>query len=281
MQLRVLSALAQCSTLFRQRLLTAVVFFMSAFSVNAADVSSRSGIAAPSTVPVVLLEYRGQYQGFFEPPRLSLVLQSYTTDLKLYWPAAVLYRTEPAAVVDVEQARTEVAEQLRQLIIYWKDQPELANALMDLRLQILRWRLAKPVGLMLDPDEVRANALKNVRLDAGRYLLVASSRPQVISVVGLAGEQFVLHQANTAVYQYLTQLSQNRWVDIAEVYQIIQSQPAPFNVKVIPVASWNRNEQALAPGSLIFLPLPNWVLADIAPELNQQLLKVLLHRVKK
>jgi hypothetical protein len=61
----------------------------------------------------------------------------------------------------------------------------------------------------------------------------------------------------------------------------MQSQAAPFNVKVIPVASWNRNEQALAPGSLIFLPLPNWVLADIAPELNQQLLKVLLHRVKK
>jgi hypothetical protein len=265
----------------QQLLLTAVLLFMAAFSVIAADVPSRSGIPASSAAPAVLLEYRGQYQGFFQPPRLSLALQPYTRDLRLYWPAAVLYRTEPAAVVDAEQARSEVAEQLRQLIIYWKEQPELANALMDLRLQLLRWRLAKPVGLMLDPDEVRANALKNVRLDAGRYLLVASSRPEVINVVGLAGEHFVLHQANTAAYQYLTQLSQNRWLDIAEVYQIMQSQAAPFNVKVIPVASWNRNEQALAPGSLIFLPLPNWVLADIAPELNQQLLKVLLHRVKK
>jgi hypothetical protein len=203
--------------------------------------------------PAVLVEVNGEFQGFFEPPRLATVLAPLAADASKYWPSARLYRLDPAEIAKAEQLRLDIAEQLRLLAIYWKDEDQVAAALMELRGQMNRWRLAAPIDLAL------------------------KTRPNYLSFVSLGGDQFIKHQADLPVYRYLAQLTQNRWTDADYVYWLVKGQP-PI---AVPVASWNRNQQAVSPGSLVFVPLPSWVLTDKTPNLNQQLLELLQYRVTK
>jgi hypothetical protein len=227
--------------------------------------------------PTVLVEVDGEFQGYFEQPRLATVLAPLAMDANKYWPGARLYRLQPEEIAKAEQLRVDIAEQLRVLAIYWKDEAQVAAALMELRAQLNRWRLAKPVNVLLDPDAVRINPALNPKLDMGNYLLQVKARPNFLTFVSLGGDQFIKHQADLPVYSYLAQLTQNRWTDSDTVYWIVNGQPPV----VVPVASWNRNQQAVTPGSLVFVPIPSWVLTEATQKLNQQLLQLLQFRVTK
>jgi hypothetical protein len=227
--------------------------------------------------PAVLVEVNGQYQGYFERPRLQTVLAPLATDASRYWPSARLYRLEPHKQVVAERLRTKISEQLRQLTIHWKDRKDIAAALMELNSQLQRWRLAEPVFIPLDPDAVRVNPALDPKLDTGSYLLQVKSRPNHLTFVGLGGDQYIQHQSNLALYRYIPQLTQHRWTDTEKVYWLTNS-PSPVS---IPVASWNRNEQPLPPGSYLFVPLPAWILIEPAQNLNQQLLELLQYRITK
>lgn len=227
--------------------------------------------------PAVLVELNGQQQGYFQQPRLAEVLLAASSDSRVYWPTAQLYKLDPKQLVAAEQLRGAVMEQLRLLSIHWQAEPQVAANLMQLRSQLANWRLAQPLFLALDPDLSRTRAEFNPRLDAGMYLLQPKRRPGFITLTGLGGDQFVEHKAGTLAYQYLTQAY---GIDHRGVDDIYWLRAGPTPVK-LPVASWNRNLQQLPPGSLLFVPVPAKWLPEPWQDLNQQLLQLLQSRVYK
>lgn len=266
------------STVIKRLLSCVLVWQLAQVSVFAQETVSAAAVPAG---PAVLVEYNGQFQGFFEAPRLSQVLAPYAADTSKHWPTAVLYRLDPDYLQNIEQLRSNVQAQLRQLTIAWKDDVPLAAALMELHNQIATWRLAKPIPLPLDADAVQINPLLDAKLDAGSYSLRLKGRPAVVSFIGIGGEQFVVHKPRYAVYQYLQQTQQRLWHNVDTVYWVRPWQQHQADVMPVPVASWNRNQQALPVGSTIFVPLPNHVIAEQAPQLNLQLQTLLYHRVGK
>lgn len=227
--------------------------------------------------PVVLVEFNGQQQGYFQQPRLAEVLLTASSDTSLYWPAARLYKLDPTQLVAAEQLRGAVLEQLRLLSIHWQAEPLLAANLMQLRSQLANWRLAQPLPLTLDPDLSRTRAEFNPRIDAGMYLLQAKRRPGFITLTGLGGDEFVEHKAGTLAYQYLAQAHGIDHSGIDEIYWL----QVGTDAIQLPVASWNRNLQQLPPGSLLFVPVPAKWLPEPWQDLNQQLLQLLQFRVYK
>jgi hypothetical protein len=227
--------------------------------------------------PAVLVEFNGQQQGYFQQPRLAEVLLTASSDSRVYWPTAQLYKLDPSQLVAAEQLRGAVMEQLRLLSIHWQAEPLVAANLMQLRSQLVNWRLAQPLFIALDPDLSRIRAEFNPKLDAGMYLLQTKRRPGFITLTGLGGDQFVEHKAGTLAYQYLAQA---HGIDHSGVDDMYWLHIGPTPVK-LPVASWNRNLQQLPPGSLLFVPVPAKWLPEPWQDLNQQLLQLLQSRVYK
>ncbi len=242
--------------------------------------------------PAVLVEFNGQYSGFFERPRLSQVLLGVQTDKPIYWPAARLYQLDTNYIVAAEQLRADVLEQLRLLTIHWQAEPRVAAHFMQLRTEIANWRLAKPLHLPLDADQARARPDFDPRLDEGQYLLQAKTRPGFVTLTGLGGDQFVEHHADSYAYMYLAKAHGIEQSGVEVIYwlnavrlssQIKAGQPFDLAQSPIqlPVASWNRNQQQLPPGALLFVPIPAKWLPDTWQGLNQQLLQLIQSRVQK
>lgn len=242
--------------------------------------------------PSVLVEFNGQYSGYFERPRLSQVLLGIQSDKSLYWPAARLYKLDADYIVAAEQLRAEVLEQLRLLTIHWQAEPRVAAHFMQLRTEITNWRLAKPMHLPLDADKARTQPDFDPKLDEGQYLLQAKTRPGFVTFTGLGGDQFIEHQADSYAYMYLAKAHGIEQSGVDIIYwlnavrlssQIKAGQPFELEQPPIqlPVASWNRNQQQLPPGALLFVPIPAQWLPDSWQDLNQQLLQLIQSRVYK
>jgi hypothetical protein len=248
--------------------------------------------AVQAASPVVLVEFNGQYRGYFEPPRLSSVLLGINADKPLYWPSARLYKLDVEHLVATEKLRAQVLEQLRLLTIHWQAEPRVAADLMQLRSQIATWRLGQHIDLLLDVDKARTQPDFDPRLDEGQYLIQARSRPGFITLTGLGGDHFVEHQTGRFAYMYLAQAHGIDHSGIDEIYWLNVGQPSttaaaaqPMNAArpplKLPIASWNRNQQQLPPGALLFVPIPAKWLPEAWQDLNQQLLQLIQSRVSK
>ncbi len=232
---------------------------------------------AQTTAPEipVLVQYQGQWQGYIDRPRLSTVLQQQVKESNIHWPSARLFSIEPSVLLEVEAVRTQVLEQLRLLIIANANQPVLAMQLQEMRMQITRWQLAKPILQPVNPLMAQLNQAENPRLDAGQYLLIAGKRIGTVAVFGLGGERFFRHEQLKPAYQYVLDALSTEQSVPDEVAMISAHKPA----RLIPVASWNRTQSALSTGDSLFIPLDRQLVADDYPELNQQLQMLLAHRV--
>lgn len=226
---------------------------------------------APVTIPV-LVEYQQQWQGYVEAPRLQAVLANQVKSQNVHWPSARLFSLDPIALAELEQTRTAVLEQLRLLIIASAAEPTIAMQLQETRQQISRWRLAKPLAEELNPNLALVRQQYNPRLAPGQYVLVAGKRVSTVSVFGLGGERFILHEQQRAAYAYVH--------DVFEQYPdtvwLLTSRLEP---REIPVASWNRTETAIATGSLLFVPLSIATADQDLQPLNEQIKTLLAHRV--
>lgn len=224
----------------------------------------------------VLVQYQGQWQGYIERPRLNTVLQQQVKESNnIHWPSARLFSVEPSALLEIEAVRTQALEQLRLLIISNAARPVLAMQLQEMRMQISRWQLAKPILQPINPLMAQLDQSENPRLDAGQYLLLAGKRVGTVKVFGLGGERFFRHEQLKPAYQYVLDALSTEQSVPDEVAIISGLKPA----RLIPVASWNRTESALSTGDSLFIPLDRQLVADDYPELNQQLQMLLAHRV--
>jgi len=229
----------------------------------------------PSTnQPVVLVEVNRQTQGYFTSPRLGLVLQQAAIDRNLYWAGARLYRLDTVPA-DITLQQQQVLEQLRLLAIHWHQEPHVAQSLMQMRAQIKKWRFGQPIAVELDPDLVNQRIELNPRLDPGHYLIQVKKRRGFVTLFSLFGEQFVVHEQQKMLFEYVASVLGSGLSDTSEALLLQHAKPAIS----VPVADWNREHRPLSPGAVVFIGLSeDWLTPDTS-DLNQSILTLLQHRI--
>lgn len=239
---------------------------------QAQEITAEMAASDPS---LVVIEYGTKVQVFADPQRLSLVLQLLPNTGDVYWPTAQLYDAKAPELATVEQRRSELAEQLRLLTLQAAGDSVLAQQYMALRNQLQHWRLAKPYHEVIRPASAETTAAFNPQLTPGHYILAAAKRNNAVMFVGLGGDFYTEYQSGAPAYAYLDALERNR-LPQSEVFYVLR---ANTPVQQIPVADWNRSEQPLQPGDLVFVPLPDEVLGDYSETFNMQLLELMSYRV--
>lgn len=227
--------------------------------------------------PAVLVEHQGNYQGYFEQPRLGLVVTQVNSTAPLYWPAAKLFKVDVETKQKLEQQRLFVLGQLAALKQEFQQDNEfdLAVSVEKLERDIASWELAGRMILPLDPDRVRANKSLNPLLTAGQYKLLVGDRPTKIQVEGLAAEENIQLLNATSVDSYLDNLSVLEGGSTSFVYVI----PASDAFFIAKTGLWNRTHQEVSAGSVLFIPFEQRHLPSAFSDINEQIVELLLHKV--
>ena len=215
--------------------------------------------------PFALVEWRGQYRGYFEAPRLAQVLQQ-AEQPDIYWPAARLFRTDAESLAQADSQKSLVLAQLAKAKQYYlndNDQAE-AQATEQLIAAVSQWQVALPVPGSMDIDRVRTQIKFNPKLKAGHYKLLAAKRPTQLTVVGMVAEaSYPLEQDLRANHLELNTLA---GADKDLVYIV-----TPGGVNTVGVRFWNAEAEPLAPWMTILVGLDTDALPDELADLNTQL----------
>lgn len=223
--------------------------------------------------PVVLVEWQGQYRGYFEPPRLDAVLQQ-ASQPDTYWPAVRLYKTDADSLMQAEQHKIRVLQllaQARQHYLKQQDEAE-AQAIARLAAEIQQWRVAMPVPGTMDLDKVRTKAVLNPKLQAGHYKLLAGKRPQTLPLVGLtSANSWPLTQGLTA-----SQLKPEvtAAADRDYLYLVTQAE-----VRQVGVRFWNAETVPVSPWMTALVGLDTDELPDELAEINTELVALVRYRI--
>ncbi|WP_233008988.1 capsule biosynthesis GfcC family protein [Rheinheimera faecalis] len=233
--------------------------------------------AVKAATPVVLVEHQGNYQGYFERPRLGLVVSQLNTSASLYWPAAKLFKVDVETKLKLEQQRTQLLNQLALLKQEFQQssEPGLATSVEKLEKNIAGWELAGNMNLPLDPDSVRAKKSLNPLLSEGQYKLVVTSRPTELQIEGLAAKQKVSLLNAVSVHSYLDSISLLEGGSSSFVYVM----PASGEFFIAKTGLWNKKHQEVLPGTLLFVPFEQRLLPDSFSNINEQIVELLLHKV--
>ncbi len=145
------------------------------------------------------------------------------------------------------------------------------DGLVALVTSMIHWLDSLPVTgrqvALLDPRAVEVNAAENRPVAEGDTLYYPQ-RPATIRVVGAVEHACELpHVALQDAKKYLHACPLTKWADADDIYVI---QP---DGRVIEqgVALWNRSQPLpLAPGAMIYVPLREWSVRGLAPDLNKE-----------
>ncbi|EGM78158.1 SLBB-domain like (DUF1017) [Rheinheimera sp. A13L] len=230
-----------------------------------------------SATPVVLVEHQGNYQGFFDRPRLGLVVSQLNTSPSLYWPAAKLFKVDVETKLKLEQQRKELLNQLALLKHEFQQDSDsgMAASVEKLEKDISSWELAGNMNLALDPDRVRAKKSLNPLLSAGQYKLVVGARPTELQIEGLVDEQMTPLRNAVSVDSYLDTISILDGGSSSFVYII----PASGKISIAKTGLWNKHHQEVLPGTVLFIPFEQRHLPDVFSHINEQIVELLLHKV--
>ncbi|RVT46903.1 hypothetical protein EMM73_06880 [Rheinheimera sediminis] len=232
---------------------------------------------AKAATPVVLVEHQGKYQGYFEQPRLGLVVYQFNTSASLYWPAAKLFKTDAETTLKLEQQRTALLNRLAALKHEFQQDsdPALAASVEKIEKDIASWELAGNMNLPLDPDSVRAKKSLNPLLAAGQYTLRVGTRPTELPMQGLVAEYKMPLRNAVSVDSYLGSISILEGGSHSFVYVI----PAFGEFYIAKTGLWNKSYQEVSPGSLLFIPFEQRHLPSEFSDINEQIVELLLHKV--
>jgi hypothetical protein len=230
-----------------------------------------------AATPEVLVEHQGKYQGYFEKPRLSLVVTQVNSAASLYWPAAKLFKVDAETKQKLEQQRMFVLGQLAALKQTFQqgNEFELAANVEKLERDIASWELAGLMIIPLDPDRVRAKKSLNPLLTAGQYKLVVGERPTEIQIEGLAAEEKTPLLNAASVDTYLDSLSVLEGGSTSFIYVI----PASEQFFIAKTGLWNKSYQEVSAGSVLFVPFEQRSLPSVFEHINEQIVELLLHKV--
>jgi hypothetical protein len=227
--------------------------------------------------PVVLVEHQGKYQGYFERPRLGLVVSQINSLSSLYWPAAKLFKVDVDTKLKLEQQRTELLTRLAALKQeFQKDsEPGLVASVEKLEKDISIWELAGHMALPLDPDRVRAKKSLNPLLSEGQYKLTVTERPKTILLEGLVKQRSTPLLNDLSVDTYLEHVSILEGGSSSFLYVV----PASGEFYVAQTGLWNKSHQEVLPGSMLFIPFEQRQLPGAFSDINKQVVELLLHKV--
>ena len=146
-------------------------------------------------------------------------------------------------------------------------QPKVADAASRMREVFERMPVTGRVPQMLDPRPLEATRTQDTPAQSGDRL-VYPARPGTITVVGAVIKPCTLHHDPlTAAAAYRTQCPLLPAASNDDLYVI---QPDGSHRKV-GIALWNRDSLAsLAPGAVVFVPLAEHLVREIAPTLNEE-----------
>jgi len=250
---------------------------MSHFSRYILTLAIFYGYAVQAAGPVVLIEHQGKYQGYFEKPRLGLVVSQFNNSSSLYWPAARLFKTDVDAKLKLEQQRVALLKQLEALKKEFQQDSKtaLVTSVEKLAKDIAAWELAQHVTLPLDPDIVRAKKSLNPILSEGQYKLMLSERPKAILLEGLVEQQSTPLLNDVSVDTYLEHISVLEGGSSSFVYVV----SASGEYYVAQTALWNKVYQEVLPGTILFIPFEQRHLPSTFSDINKQIVELLLHKV--
>ena len=205
-----------------------------------------------AATPVVLVEHEGKYQGYFEKPRLGLVVNQLNTSASLYWPAAKLFKVDVETRLKLEQQRTQLLNQLAGLKqeFHQNSEAALAASVDKLEKDVTSWELAGNMDLPLDPDSVRAEKSLNPLLSEGQYKLTVSERPTALAIEGLVAEQNTPLLNAVSVDTYIENISILEGGSSSFVYVL----PVSSNFFIAKTGLWNERYQQVLPGTVLFVP---------------------------
>lgn len=230
-----------------------------------------------AATPEVLVEHQGKYQGYFEKPRLGLVVMQVNNAAPLYWPAAKLFKVDVETKQKLEQQRVFVLGQLAALKQTFQQESEfeLAASAEKLERDVGSWELAGLMIIPLDPDRIRAKKSLNPLLTAGQYKLVVGGRPIEIQIEGLAAEEKTPLLNAASVDTYLDSLSVLEGGSTSFIYVI----PASEQFFIAKTGLWNKSYQEVSAGSVLFVPFEQRNLPSAFEHINEQIVELLLHKV--
>lgn len=230
-----------------------------------------------AATPVVLVEHQGKYQGYFEKPRLGLVVTQLNTSASLYWPAARLFKVDLDTKLKLEQQRKQLLSRLAELKLEFQQDKELqfAASVEKLQKDISAWELAGAVYLSLDPDAVRSKKSLNPLLSEGQYKLQVTGRPTTVQLEGLVAEQSIAIADAVSVEHYLDSVNVLAGGSSSYLYII----PASGKFLIAKTGIWNKTYQEVSPGSLLFVPFEQRILPEAYSDINEQIVELLLHKV--
>lgn len=219
----------------------------------------------------------------FSPDRSETALVSHAQNLaqltaglagKTWWPGTVIS----------EKLATAAAVQQQQLLLArlkgWSaelradDDGEKAAVVDNLYQQIAAIKVTGRQIVNLDPDWVRLRPEDNRPLE-GEYSVYTLQKPGSLTIAGLAsGSGKTTWVPGRSVTAYLAAHERLAGGERNFVTLIAPS----GKTEQVPVAYWNRRDVEPEAGSIIYVGFSAWSLPD-GPDLNQQIISVLTHRI--
>ena len=210
---------------------------------------------------------------FETPPRLVEVLAPVALEEDWYWSASSLYKLGDDKL---HAKRNEVISQLEKMLKNDSLGVKQQNAIALLINQILLWKLAERIPIVIDYDFARTKASLNPVFDEGEYQLNLLKRPSKVYIFGtLLSENLKAHKNAADVSEYLATLPLPSHANKDYVY-IIQ---ADGRTQQVPYAYWNKGHQEIMPGSHLFIPFKTQFFSSDNETLNEQIVFLAANRI--
>ncbi|HBV38964.1 MAG TPA: hypothetical protein DEF05_04545 [Erwinia sp.] len=221
----------------------------------------------------------------FSPDRSETALVSHAQNLaqltaspalagKTWWPGTVI--SEKLATAAAVQQQQQLLTRLKNwsAALRADDDGEKATIVDNLYQQIAAIKVTGRQIVNLDPDWVRLRPEDN-RLLAGEYSVYTLQKPGSLTIAGLAnGSGKTTWVAGRSVVDYL---ADHERLDGGERNFVTLIAPSG-KTEQVPVAYWNHRHVEPDAGSIIYVGFSAWSLPD-GPDLNQQIISVLTHRI--
>lgn len=216
---------------------------------------SQEPAQTPTQQIPLLIEHKSDFQGFFLPTRLSVVLANFYADPSILWQTARLYRLDSAQQLEIDALKVSVIQQLKALVRANAADKALALGLIDLVNWIENQQFAFPMDLQVDPSATLVNAKHNPKLVLGRYRLATPKQASTVMFIGLGGSVHQTVGANSPVWQ-LFNTSKMAALSAVDAVWLVRPNQAPLAINV---ADWNREHTFANVGAQLFVPLPTVV----------------------
>lgn len=218
----------------------------------------------------VEIQYAGNTLKFDGNPRLSNILERVLVSTDFYWHGAGLFDLQSA---EADRLKKDVLDDIDRVLSNSGIKTEKYRAFTHLKNQILQWKVAKRMPVILDYDLVRIREDMNPRFDNGRYLLHLPFRVYSVDVIGAVEEVKSLgHLATTSVSGYFENAKLDA-MDYADSEFIFIIHPNGTVIKVS-LGLHNQKHVEVPPGGTIYVPISELPFDSTNTTLNEKIARL-------